>query len=337
MNLNLSENQHKVDHFLGWPMNITMPEMISKIHCIFKEDRRVNICQIAETTSISLDRVHHILGVKLPIKICVPDGYRDCLRTTKKACAQTFPSRVLSLSVLNPPEGDDILKEELRAKRPRLARKKVNFQHDNALPHRSNVAAAKLFELSFQLVAHSSYSPDLAPCDFFLFPNINKCLVGMTFSSNEEVINDVNGYFEDLIISNFTDMQDQKGLPIIEHVSEDSKEKIMKDLVNDLFPDRWPDPDDTIISDNAHHTSIRNYTPKFTNSNPCHIHKREIEELLDKNNVNKSPGPEYISINMIKHSLPLILPMLQSLFNKCIQIGYFPEMENRSTQNNSQA
>ncbi|UYV74970.1 hypothetical protein LAZ67_12001927 [Cordylochernes scorpioides] len=111
----------------------------------------------------------------------------------------------------------------------------------------------------------------------------------------------------------------QKGLPIIEQAPVDSKESLIKDLINELIPD------DTTISDTAHHTSIRNYTPNFTNSNSCNIHKKEIEELIDKINVNKAPGSDNISNNMIKNAFQLILPILHSIFNKCIQIGYFPK------------
>ncbi|UYV62957.1 hypothetical protein LAZ67_2002616, partial [Cordylochernes scorpioides] len=111
----------------------------------------------------------------------------------------------------------------------------------------------------------------------------------------------------------------QKGLPIIEQAPVDSKESLIKDLIDELIPD------DTTISDTAHHISIRNYTPNFTNSNSCNIHKKEIEEIIDKINVNKAPGQDNISNNMIKNAFQLILPILHSLFNKCIQIGYFPK------------
>ncbi|UYV64580.1 hypothetical protein LAZ67_3001242, partial [Cordylochernes scorpioides] len=80
----------------------------------------------------------------------------------------------------------------------------------------------------------------------------------------------------------------QKGLPIIEQAPVDSKETLIKDLINELIPD------DTTISDTAHHTSIRNYTPNFTNSNSCKIHKKEIEEIIDKIN------------NMPRHSRRLL-------------------------------
>jgi len=56
----------------------------------------------------------------------------------------------------------DRLKEELKKKRPRLARQKVFFHQDNAPSHKATVAMAKLHELSYELIPHSSYSPDLA-------------------------------------------------------------------------------------------------------------------------------------------------------------------------------
>jgi len=54
--------------------------------------------------------------------------------------------------------------------------------------------AAKLMELRFQLVPHPSYSPDLAPSDYYLFPNMKKRLAGRRFYSNEEVIVETNAF-----------------------------------------------------------------------------------------------------------------------------------------------
>ena len=34
---------------------------------------------------------------------------------------------------------------------------------------------------------HTPYSPDLAPCDFFLFPTLKKNLSGIKFDSVEEI------------------------------------------------------------------------------------------------------------------------------------------------------
>ena len=90
------------------------------------------------------------------------------------------------------------LQQEIKAKRPHLAKKKVLFHQDNAPVHTSVIAMAKIHELKFELLPHPPYSPDLAPCDFHLFPNLKKWLGGKRFMTDDEVIQAVNSYFEDL-------------------------------------------------------------------------------------------------------------------------------------------
>ena len=55
----------------------------------------------------------------------------------------------------------------------------------------------KQIEQKFELLPHALYSPDLAPLDYFLFPNLKKWLGGRRFINNEEVESAVNGYFEE--------------------------------------------------------------------------------------------------------------------------------------------
>ena len=40
----------------------------------------------------------------------------------------------------------------------------------------------------YELLPHPAYSPDLAPGDFFLFPNLKKDIRGLHFRSDEEVV-----------------------------------------------------------------------------------------------------------------------------------------------------
>lgn len=85
----------------------------------------------------------------------------------------------------------------LKAKRPHLKKKKILFHHDNAPAHSCLLTTEKLLQLRYELMPHPPYSPDLAPCDFFLFPNLKKWLGGKRFASNEEVIAETNAYFEE--------------------------------------------------------------------------------------------------------------------------------------------
>ena len=49
----------------------------------------------------------------------------------------------------------------------------------------------------FQFVEHPPYSPDLAPSDCYLFPNIKKELDGNHFARDDDVINAVNHFLRD--------------------------------------------------------------------------------------------------------------------------------------------
>ena len=90
------------------------------------------------------------------------------------------------------------LDEKIREKRPGLQKKKIIFHHDNAPVHKSVLAMGKSRDLHYELLEHPPYSPDLAPTDFHLFPKLKIFLTGQRFSSNQEAIAAVEGYFADL-------------------------------------------------------------------------------------------------------------------------------------------
>lgn len=106
----------------------------------------------------------------------------------------------------------DRLNDEIKTKRPHLQKKKILFHRDNAPSHRSAVAMAKIHELRYEMLPHPAYSPDLAPCDFHLFPDLKKWLGGKRFNDNSEVIDAVNGYFEGLDADYF-----KNGILALEH------------------------------------------------------------------------------------------------------------------------
>jgi [histone H3]-lysine36 N-dimethyltransferase SETMAR len=52
--------------------------------------------------------------------------------------------------------------------------------------------------LSYELLLHPPFTPDVAPSDFFLFPKLKKSLAGKRFGPNKEVIVATEAYFADL-------------------------------------------------------------------------------------------------------------------------------------------
>ena len=55
------------------------------------------------------------------------------------------------------------------------------FHHDNTPSHRASTTQETIDRRSIEVLGHPPYSPDLAPCNFFLFPTLKKILRGRKF------------------------------------------------------------------------------------------------------------------------------------------------------------
>ena len=69
------------------------------------------------------------------------------------------------------------VKEKRRGKLSRIPL----LLHDNAPAHRSHVGAAAVRECGFEELKHPASSPDLAPSDYHLFPDLKKHLRGQRY------------------------------------------------------------------------------------------------------------------------------------------------------------
>ena len=65
------------------------------------------------------------------------------------------------------------LQKAFKSKRPGKLTEGVLFHQDNAA-HKSVVAITDMHDCGFELVDNRPCSPDLAPSDYFLYPNIKK-------------------------------------------------------------------------------------------------------------------------------------------------------------------
>lgn len=66
--------------------------------------------------------------------------------------------------------------EEVRKQRPKSGTYGIKLLHDNAKPHKHANVIKYLNEEGVELLPHPRYSPDLAPCDFWLFDYIKSNL-----------------------------------------------------------------------------------------------------------------------------------------------------------------
>jgi len=63
---------------------------------------------------------------------------------------------------------------------------------------------AKFNEFRYELFSHLAYSPDLALCDYYLFPNLKKWFGRKRFTK-EQLITETEAYFEGLNKSYYSD------------------------------------------------------------------------------------------------------------------------------------
>ena len=73
----------------------------------------------------------------------------------------------------------DQLRTAIREKRRGKLSKGVLLQQDNARVHTCKVSMDAVERNGYELIPHPAYSPDLAPSDFFLFPNLKKDIRGL--------------------------------------------------------------------------------------------------------------------------------------------------------------
>ena len=81
---------------------------------------------------------------------------------------------------------NQILLTAMEKKRPDMQNWWLHM--DNATPHTSKQTSAFLAKHGIRLLPHPPYSPDIAPCDFALFPHLKRRMRGTTFQSRESLI-----------------------------------------------------------------------------------------------------------------------------------------------------
>ena len=90
------------------------------------------------------------------------------------------------------------LRQSIKEKRRGKLTKGVLLLHDNATVHtrRTLVTNNSARNCGLEILEHPACSPDLAPSDFYLFPNMKKELRGEQFASDDEVMDAVEDFFK---------------------------------------------------------------------------------------------------------------------------------------------
>lgn len=106
--------------------------------------------------------------------------FRVPLKTT--VTAQVYKSQVL--------EG------ALRSFKAKRRNQRIWLLHDNARPHIAGTVKAYLAECNVSVIDHPPYSPDLSPCDYFLFSLMTKKMAGQKHDDLDQLEQRLHGHFQ---------------------------------------------------------------------------------------------------------------------------------------------
>ncbi|XP_061167382.1 histone-lysine N-methyltransferase SETMAR-like [Saccostrea echinata] len=215
----------KDDDRYGCPLNVSTETNVSQVEQFVMKDRGVTIREIAVDLSMSYGTVQEILTSKLKVRrVCARWVPRLLLPEQMKMRHSSSPSPLkervtrsagkimliffcdingIILNHIVPPKtsvtGDNyarVIKSDLmravKRKRPDLIRAGFTLHQDNAPNHESLVVMDTMETLGIEKLTHPPYSPDLAICDFWLFPVLKDNLRGEKYESQEDLGTVVN-------------------------------------------------------------------------------------------------------------------------------------------------
>ena len=97
------------------------------------------------------------------------------------------------------------LKKYYEKRRPVTGFKHVRLLHDNAPAHTCSIVTNILKSEKVTVLPHPPYSPDLAPCDFSLFPKLKNFLSGRRYRSRQALGSAVHQYFQGIPKAEYRD------------------------------------------------------------------------------------------------------------------------------------
>ncbi|KAG5322090.1 SETMR methyltransferase, partial [Acromyrmex heyeri] len=165
----------------GCPIEDATPEIIDKVHDIVLTDRRVKLSARWMPHLLTVDHKRDRDDFKTSLEIfqCNPDEFLCRFITVDETWSKQWTS-------------------PSKKKRLHLTKKKVLFHQDNAWVHTCSTSMVKFNEFRYELLPHPAHWPDLAPCDYFLFPNLKKWFGVKKRFITRELIAETEAYFERL-------------------------------------------------------------------------------------------------------------------------------------------
>ncbi|UYV79771.1 hypothetical protein LAZ67_18000597 [Cordylochernes scorpioides] len=203
----------------GRPSTSTTDEKINEVEKMILANRQITVREVAEDLNISIGSCHSIFINDLGIRRVAAKFVPKLLNCDQKQHRMNIANEMLD-SVRDDPNllqrvitGDEAgvvhneflpqgrtvnkeyylqvmrnLRQAIRQKRPDLWKNKNwLLHHDNAPAHTSLLVRDFLAKNNTLMMPQPPYSPDLAPCDFFLFPKLKRPMKGRRYATLEEI------------------------------------------------------------------------------------------------------------------------------------------------------
>ncbi|GFS19423.1 histone-lysine N-methyltransferase SETMAR [Elysia marginata] len=193
---------------------------VKRVDELIRQHRRLKLHEIASSLEISETSAHRIvfdeLGYRKVSARWVPkhltDNHKEqrldiCRELLRRSKSSHRVRGVLLFETLQPGETInaarycqtlDKLREAIRRKRPGQLTNGVILQHDNATPHTARVTQGWLEKYGWEILPHPPQSPDLAPSDYHLFGPLKRELAGKSFDDDEELVDHVRKWLQNL-------------------------------------------------------------------------------------------------------------------------------------------
>src|SRR5213080_3141671 len=149
---------------------------VAAVRAAIRGNRRLTVREIAEDIGLSFGSVQSILTEDLGMRR-VSAKFVPKLLSSDQTITKKYYVQVLTR-----------LRDAVRRKRPMLhAAADWLLHHDNAPAHASHLVQQFLANHQIPQVNQPPYLPDLAPCDFFLFPKLKFALKGRRFDDVDDI------------------------------------------------------------------------------------------------------------------------------------------------------
>ncbi|UYV84034.1 hypothetical protein LAZ67_X000929 [Cordylochernes scorpioides] len=203
----------------GRPSTSTTDEKINEVEKMILANRRITVREVSEDLNISIGSCHSIFINDLVMRRVAAKFVPKLLNCDQKQHRMNIANEMLDSVRDDPnllqrvitgdkagvvhreflPQGRAVnteyylqvmrnLREAIRQKRPDLWKNKNwLLHHDSAPAHTSLLVRDFLAKNNTLMMPQPPYSPDLAPCDFFLFPKLKRPMKGRRYATLDEI------------------------------------------------------------------------------------------------------------------------------------------------------